>query len=304
MALKKLTFYSLAILITFSFVTSDRVVANDNSESQIVYEEVDAPSLKALDKVRLGVYLPPNYSEMKSPLPVIYYLSGFGQNEKSWDEMGIKGILDNLIVQEKVPPMIVVSPGSENTGWLNWYNGEYDWEDFLRKDLVKLIDKKYNTVQNSCGRGISGNSMGGIGALAIGFKNRQVFGSISSHSGAIHPTEPSMMPGWAKNWDGWNTRMGKPIDVYFWRQNNPISIAEMFSNFNQDENSIYFDVGEKDQLGFAKTNAMLSNKLKELKIPHEFFIRPGKHGSQFVKDNARFALEFHAKKFQECIAKG
>lgn len=296
--IKKYTVTFILLMVAFSSITMAKVDdKKPQSKSKIEYFEIDSPSLKSFEKVKVGVYLPTEYNSIRKRFPVIYYLPGFGQNETSWEKMGIKTILDGLIEKKSVPPTIVVSIGSKDTGWLNWYSGKYKWEDFLKKDLIQAIDKKYRTVRNACGRGISGNSMGGIGALTIGFKNRDIFGSISAHSAAIHPENPKELPDWAKNWDGWNERMGKPIDVNFWRQTNPISLAEMFGNSNRSNEAIYFDVGNKDQLGFAKTNILLSERLKELEIPHEFHLREGKHGSQFVKDNAQFALEFHAKEF-------
>lgn len=292
------SFFSALIVLSFScLVTINAQEANSETAAEMSYFEVSAPSLKSYESIKVGVYLPADYHSMKNSVPVIYYLSGFGQDERSWEKMGIKDILDDLIARKLVLPMIVVSPGSKDTGWLNWYSGENNWEDFIKRDLVIAIDKKYRTIRTSCARGIAGNSMGGIGALAIGFKNRNIFGSISAHSAAIHPDDPAKLPGWAKNWDGWNGRMGKPIDANYWKYNNPISIAEMFSNSNRTKKTIYFDVGKKDHLGFAKTNQLLSARLKELRIPHEFNLRPGGHGSKFVKDNARFALEFHGRVF-------
>jgi enterochelin esterase family protein len=60
---------------------------------------------------RLLVYTPPQYSEGQDEFPVLYLLHGLNGNELAWNERGrATQILDNLIVQHKVKPMILVMP--------------------------------------------------------------------------------------------------------------------------------------------------------------------------------------------------
>ncbi|NNF01024.1 MAG: hypothetical protein HKN25_18550 [Pyrinomonadaceae bacterium] len=292
------------LLFTAIILSVNVSQAQTNSKSKLTYIDIDSPSLISKQKVKAGVYLPAGYDQKARRFPVIYYFAGFGQDETGWEKMGVKDILDDLIARKIVSPMIVISPGSNDTGWVNWYNGEYQWEDFIKRDLVRAVDQRYRTINESCARAIAGNSMGGSGALVIGFKNRNIFGSISSHSAAVQPEDPSKLPGWAKNWEGWIPRNGKPIDVYFWKANNSLALAEMFNNSNRDNKLIYFDVGEKDHLGFAKTNAALSKRLKDLEIEHEFHLRAGGHGSKFVKDNAHYSLKFHSNAFRQKCKRG
>ena len=59
---------------------------------------------------RVIVYTPPHYSESQ-PYPVLYLLHGLNGNETAWNDRGrAVQILDNLIVQEKAKPMILVMP--------------------------------------------------------------------------------------------------------------------------------------------------------------------------------------------------
>ena len=60
---------------------------------------------------RLLVYTPPQYSGNQDEYPVLYLLHGLNGNELAWNERGrATQILDNLIVQQKVKPMILVMP--------------------------------------------------------------------------------------------------------------------------------------------------------------------------------------------------
>ncbi len=59
---------------------------------------------------RVIVYTPPHYSENQS-YPVLYLLHGLNGSETAWNDRGRAAqILDNLIVQEKANPMILVMP--------------------------------------------------------------------------------------------------------------------------------------------------------------------------------------------------
>jgi len=59
------------------------------------------------------------------------------------------------------------------------------WEDFTAGELVEYIDKKYRTIPNRNSRGLAGISMGGYGAIKLGMKHADVFGSIYAQSAAV-----------------------------------------------------------------------------------------------------------------------
>ena len=53
--------------------------------------------------------LPPGYEKMKDKLPVLYLQHGGGDNDASWTTVGKANfILDNLIAEGKIKPMVVV----------------------------------------------------------------------------------------------------------------------------------------------------------------------------------------------------
>src|SRR5690606_41468252 len=64
----------------------------------------------------------------------------------------------------------------------SWYwdspiDPNYQYETFVSEELVKWIDKNYNTIASREGRAITGLSMGGHGGLYLGFRNLDVFGA-------------------------------------------------------------------------------------------------------------------------------
>lgn len=61
---------------------------------------------------RLSVYLPADYEmNIKKKYPVLYLLHGTGGDEMAWLDMGrLAQIMDNMIAQGKIKPMIVIMP--------------------------------------------------------------------------------------------------------------------------------------------------------------------------------------------------
>jgi enterochelin esterase-like enzyme len=73
-------------------------------------EAVQYDSKAGGGKRRLVVYTPPGYSS-DNKYPVLYLLHGMGGNEYHWTKMGsAEVILDNLLADKKIVPMIVVMP--------------------------------------------------------------------------------------------------------------------------------------------------------------------------------------------------
>jgi enterochelin esterase-like enzyme len=131
------------------------------------------------------IYLPPTYGSSKTRrYPVIYWLhGGFGNaREGAWAvEQMDKGIRAGLM-----PDTIVVLPQALPVGWyINSKDGKRPVENVIIRDLIPHIDATYRTIGRREARGIEGMSMGGYGALHLGFKYPQLFGVISSVAPSI-----------------------------------------------------------------------------------------------------------------------
>ncbi len=78
--------------------------------------DYDAPAVAEGLKRWMEVYTPPGYSTDKK-YPVLYLLHGIGGNEnREWTRQGVANVvLDNLIADKKIEPMIVVFPNGNAT---------------------------------------------------------------------------------------------------------------------------------------------------------------------------------------------
>lgn len=285
------------ILVAMLFSLVPSASAAVRSDSAFDYIEVESEALKKT--VRVGIYLPDGYeTETERRFPVVYFLHGMFGNERKWENRGMPDKLDGLIESGKAPRMIVVCPNGENSMYVNWKNGKADWKEFVRRDLVAAIDGRYRTVKERGSRGISGDSMGGYGALNIAFQHPDVFGAVSAHSAAIYPVDPDGLPDWIKSRvDRWSPVFGAPLDTQHWEGNNPLHLAATLKPDVLNSLSIYFDCGNRDDYGFHTTNADLSGILDDRAVKHEFHLLNGGHGRRYFEQYAERSIEFHGRMF-------
>jgi len=134
------------------------------------------------------IHLPEGYHDSDEHYPTLYFLHGFGANH-FLIYGGMHDIMDSLVSLGQVDPFIIVRPDGSASPYLgSFYTNSAlygDFEDYIMYDLIEHIDNTYRTIDHRLYRGIGGHSMGGYGATKLGIKYYDLFGSISSHSGAL-----------------------------------------------------------------------------------------------------------------------
>lgn len=133
---------------------------------------------------RAHIYTPPGYEEnRRERYPVLYLLHGSGDNDSHWSSgLGRANVvIDNLIAQGKVPPMIVVMPHGHI-----YYQGKPTPQDAIERDIVEdllpLVDKRFRTSKR---RAMCGLSMGGGQTVTIGMKHPELFSAFGIFSAGI-----------------------------------------------------------------------------------------------------------------------
>ena len=145
---------------------------------------------------RLQVYTPPGYENARGGrLPVLFLLHGSGDNDATWSVYGRAGfILDNLLAQKKVAPMVVVMPDGHPLprGQAVPPGGRDSttaFMDELLTDVLPLVERSYRVRTDPAGRAIAGLSMGGRQALTVGLNHPDRFAWVGAMSAAIPPEE-------------------------------------------------------------------------------------------------------------------
>jgi enterochelin esterase-like enzyme len=146
---------------------------------------------------RMHIYTPPEYELGKGSYPVFYLLHGASDSDDSWTTVGRAGfILDNLLVEKKVKPMVVVMPAGHVGPWrwgqpLSDAQRDLFIEDFLN-DIMPYIEKHYRIKAGKPNRALAGLSMGGGQTLNMGERFAYV-GVFSSGIFGIVP-RPGVAP--------------------------------------------------------------------------------------------------------------
>jgi S-formylglutathione hydrolase FrmB len=162
----------------------------------------------------------------------------------------INELLDVAINNGHIHPMILVLPNSDN----NFGGGLYtnstltgNWADYIGKDVVDFIDKKYRTIANRNSRGLTGHSIGGNGALKLGMLYPDVFGSVyASSSGVL---------GWAAELTLTNPNF-KVIDLF----RNEFSSSQITALIMKGDTSALSKANIKLLADFARTYSPAENK--------------------------------------------
>jgi enterochelin esterase family protein len=156
----------------------------------------DSPNLNTPRMIY--VYTPPGYEYGKQKYPVLYLLHGNGQIEASWTWTGRANvILDNLLAEGKVKPMIVVMPYGHVPRAIKTAAAvpAAPGADLaaIEKELITavkpLVESKYRVLTDRKHRAIGGLSMGSAQSLAIGLHNTGLFAYIGAFSGGGNRAE-------------------------------------------------------------------------------------------------------------------
>ncbi|HUP02980.1 MAG TPA: alpha/beta hydrolase-fold protein [Bryobacteraceae bacterium] len=143
---------------------------------------------------RMHIYTPPGYEAGNQKYPVFYLLHGAMDTDDAWTSVGRAGfILDNLLADKKIKPMIVVMPAGHQPGQtgmpaaapasgaggapaVNPFTSEF------MTDMLPYVEKHYRVIPDRQHRAIAGLSMGGSQTLDIAFRHLDMFAYIGVFS--------------------------------------------------------------------------------------------------------------------------
>jgi enterochelin esterase-like enzyme len=231
-------------------------------------ERVDYDSKTVGVKRWMQVYTPPGYAADKK-YPQLYVLHGIGGNEREeWTRGGVAHVvLDNLIADKKIEPLVVVFPngnatadpdaggqggfgggrGGRGGGFGGWGK---PFENELLKDIIPYIESHYSVVADREHRAVTGLSMGGGQALNIGLANLDVFAWVGGFSSAPNTSPPEQL-------------VADP--------ENAIKQLKL----------LYVSCGNKD--GLMRVSQGVHTHLKEKNVPHVWHVDEHAHDFQHWK---------------------
>ncbi|HZH99620.1 MAG TPA: alpha/beta hydrolase family protein, partial [Flavisolibacter sp.] len=207
---------------------------------------------------------------------------------------GYSGRYDNWIT--KVPllkkyaddyQLLIVCPDGDYGSW--YFDSPIDttmrYETFIAKEVPAYIEQNYRTIKDRHARAITGLSMGGHGGLFLGFRHASFFGACGSMSGALAIE-------YITNRYRVEKLLGDTSNKALYRQN---SIIGQMEKYPKDSVSIIIDCGTEDFV--IEMSRLTHQKMLQLKIPHDYIERPGKHDWNYWATAIQYQLIYFRNYF-------
>jgi S-formylglutathione hydrolase FrmB len=209
------------------------------------------------------VLLPADYAGGRR-FPVLYLLHGLYGDYKNWDTR------TRLEQAAATYSLLIVTPDAGDS----WYTNsatkpENKFEDYITKDLISEIDRKYRTIANKRARAVAGLSMGGYGAVKLGLKYPDLFAFAGSLSGAFNA---------AHNLDDLRPEFhANLLEVFGNSRSGTRTDNDIFLLVKTSHDNPYFYVACGTSDFFLGTSRALAAQLSTQKIPYEYHETPGGH---------------------------
>ncbi len=133
---------------------------------------------------KIGVYLPAALDPAAGPYPYVVVFDGEGHWKAPPGMFTTLTILDNLIAQKKVPPMLAVLVDSQSTRARDLPMSA-PFADFLAKELAPWVRREHHGTEDPRKVTLDGMSFGGLCAVYTAFHHPDVFGNALSQSGSF-----------------------------------------------------------------------------------------------------------------------
>ncbi len=145
----------------------------------------------AIDYKRaITVYVPPGYKEgTEAPFLVVHD----GPGPSKTPSLGMKTILDNLIAQKRIPPIVVIAiangggdaQGHERGKEYDNMNGDY--ADYIEAEVLPRVEKNFKVklTKDPDGRAAMGCSSGGSCALIMAWFRNDLYHRVLTTSGTF-----------------------------------------------------------------------------------------------------------------------
>jgi enterochelin esterase-like enzyme len=128
---------------------------------------------------RLWIYTPPGSGQSKEPYGLLVLFDGW----QYLQVMGMPTILDNMIADGVISPLVVVM--IDHVDRFNELAMNAGFADFVAGELVPWLQRKYYLTKKAQRRIIGGLSLGGVAAAYTAMRHSDVFGNVLTQSGSF-----------------------------------------------------------------------------------------------------------------------
>ncbi len=231
------------------------------------------------------VVKPENYKKKGTRFETVYLLHGHGGSFSNWITLvpQLKKYADDY-------QLLIVCPEGKTAGWyLNSpLTDSMQFETYVAKEVPAFIDANYKTIANRKARAITGLSMGGHGGLFLGFRHQDIFSACGSMSGAL------LIKSITDKRYGLEKLLGDSTQLQLYYDN---SVMKQLDLRNKDSLAIMIDCGTEDFIiGMSRA---VHERMLELKIPHDYTERPGRHDWNYWRTAVQYQLLYFRNHFDK-----
>jgi len=285
------------LLRRLTIVASVLLAAANAQADQLVERRVETKLLPA--PVEYNALLPDDYDAVKEPLPLLLFLHGGGGDRSFLVRM--RSTIEDLWKSGGLPKMVIVTPSAARSFYMDYRDGSQKWESFITGPFLDHLREGYKVTRERKGTLLFGISMGGLGALRLGFKYPDKFGALAALEPGIDPalkwSDVKPRNRFYRSDELMQTIFGRPLDAAYWEANNPASIAVARADTIRSSGlSIYIDVGDQDAFNINEGTEFLHRILWDNNIPHEYhLVRGADHVGRTIRPRSEEALRFLAR---------
>jgi S-formylglutathione hydrolase len=189
-------------------------------------------------------------------------------------------IIEKMWTAGTLPKMVVATPDAGRSFYMDRKDGSEKWETAILFVLVDRLREQYKLSGDRSRLFVIGISMGGMGALRMGFRHPERVGAVVALEPGIDPalkwTDVKPRNRFWRSDELMESMFGRPVDEAFWEANNPPNMAiANAQSIRQSGLGIYLDAGDVDMFHLQEAAEFLHRILYDNGIAHEYHLIRG-----------------------------
>ncbi len=255
---------------------------------------------KTKTQMNFSVFLP---QSGETPKSAIIWLSGLTCTEANFmEKSGIQNILaggETMIICPDTSPRGLDLPGEHEdydfgsgagfyvNATTEGYKDHYQMYDYVNEEIYELLQSEFKVPADKIS--IMGHSMGGHGALIIGLKNPEKYGSVSAFAPIVNPTQCAWGQKAFKGYLGNDKEAWKAYDA-----------CELIKSGHRHPTELLIDQGAADEF---YPESLLTNNFKTVCEAHNQklevnLIEDYDHSYYFIASFLEDHVAFHLSHFE------
>ena len=272
-------------------------LAGNAAASQLVDGRIESKLVPS--PAEFAVLLPDGYETAHEPFPLLLMLHGGGGDKSALARL--RPVIEEMWKAGTLPPMVIATPSVTRSFYVDFRDGSQKWETFIVTAFMDHLRATFNVTKEYKRTLLFGISMGGMGALRLGFKYPEKFGGLAALEPGVDPAlkwkELQPRNKFWRSQELMEKVFGKPFDEAYWEANNPATMAlASAEKLRASGLSIYIDAGDEDSFLLHEGTEFMHRVLWDQKIPHEYhLVRGADHVGATLRPRSIEGLQFLAR---------